>query len=64
MAWLYLIAAGLFEMSGVLMINKLNKDRNATSFLLLLAGFGGYLFLFLVMKLPIKDPIHQFRWTV
>ncbi|GIO16609.1 hypothetical protein J19TS2_61640 [Cohnella xylanilytica] len=40
MAWVYLIVAGLFEMSGVLMINKLNKDRNATSFLLLLAGFG------------------------
>lgn len=51
MAWVYLIAAGLFEMSGVLMINKLNKDRNATSFLLLLAGFGlSFLFLTLAMK--------------
>jgi paired small multidrug resistance pump len=51
MAWVYLILAGIFEMFGVLMINKLNKDRNAASFLLLLAGFGlSFLFLSLAME--------------
>ena len=28
MAWVSLILAGLFEMFGVAMINKLHKDRN------------------------------------
>lgn len=51
MAWIYLILAGLFEMFGVLMINKLNKDRNVASFLLLFTGFGlSFLFLSLAMK--------------
>lgn len=51
MEWVFLVLAGLFEMFGVLMINKLNKDRNAASFLLLLAGFGlSFLFLSLAMK--------------
>jgi len=51
MDWVYLILAGLFEMFGVLMINKLNKERNVTAFLLLFAGFGlSFLFLSLAMK--------------
>lgn len=51
MDWVYLVLAGIFEMLGVLMINKLNKDRNFTSFLLLFAGFGlSFLFLSLAMK--------------
>lgn len=51
MDWVYLILAGIFEMLGVLSINKLNKDRNVTSFLLLFAGFGlSFLFLSLAMK--------------
>ena len=40
MAWISLILAGLFEMSGVVMINKLHKDRNWSSLLLLILGFG------------------------
>ncbi|UUZ81732.1 multidrug efflux SMR transporter [Paenibacillus sp. P26] len=49
--WVFLVLAGLFEMFGVLMINKLNKDRNAASLLLLLTGFGSsFLFLSLAMK--------------
>lgn len=40
MAWLSLIAAGLFETAGVLTINRLNKQRNAQSLLLLLGAFG------------------------
>lgn len=51
MDWVYLILAGIFEMFGVLMINKLNKDRNVASFLLLFAGFGlSFVFLSLAMK--------------
>lgn len=51
MEWVYLILAGIFEMSGVVMINKLNKNRNVTSFLLLLAGFGlSFICLSLAMK--------------
>jgi paired small multidrug resistance pump len=51
MNWAYLIMAGIFEMFGVLMINKMNKERNITAFLLLFAGFGlSFLFLSLAMK--------------
>ncbi|ASA20136.1 DMT family transporter [Paenibacillus donghaensis] len=46
MNWVFLILAGIFEMFGVLMINKMNKDRNMVSFLLLVVGFGlSFLFL-------------------
>lgn len=31
MNWVFLILAGLFEMMGVLMINKLHKDQNFLS---------------------------------
>lgn len=40
MAWLSLIAAGLFETAGVLSINRLNRERNAKSLLLLTGAFG------------------------
>ncbi|WP_019639684.1 DMT family transporter [Paenibacillus fonticola] len=51
MDWFFLVLAGIFEMFGVLMINKLNKDRNAISLLLLIAGFGlSFLFLSLAMR--------------
>ncbi|GAA0137113.1 multidrug efflux SMR transporter [Paenibacillus sp. YSY-4.3] len=51
MDWIFLVLAGLFEMFGVLMINKLNKDRNAISVLLLVTGFGlSFLFLSLAMS--------------
>ncbi|WP_110932844.1 DMT family transporter [Paenibacillus bouchesdurhonensis] len=51
MNWFFLVLAGLFEMFGVLMINKLNKDRNALSLFLLVAGFGlSFLFLSLAMS--------------
>ncbi|WP_042457267.1 DMT family transporter [Neobacillus dielmonensis] len=40
MAWFSLVLAGLFEMSGVALINKLHKDRNWKSFVLLVIGFG------------------------
>ncbi|MGE8203996.1 DMT family transporter [Heyndrickxia sp. NPDC080065] len=51
MAWIYLILAGIFEMLGVMFINKLNKDRNLFSFILLILGFGGsFIFLSLAME--------------
>ncbi|MET3942335.1 paired small multidrug resistance pump [Paenibacillus sp. PvP094] len=51
MNWVFLIMAGLFEMLGVLMINKWNKDRNGISILLLVAGFGlSFWLLSLAMK--------------
>lgn len=51
MAWVSLILAGLFEMIGVAMINKLHKDRNWQSLVLLILGFGAsFLFLSIAMK--------------
>ncbi|QFF97482.1 QacE family quaternary ammonium compound efflux SMR transporter [Psychrobacillus glaciei] len=51
MAWISLIIAGLFEMFGVTMINKLQKERNWQSLSLLFLGFGGsFLFLAYAMK--------------
>ncbi len=51
MAWASLIIAGLFEMFGVAMINRLHQKRNIQSFLLLLTGFGlSFLFLAYAMK--------------
>ncbi|WP_368652577.1 multidrug efflux SMR transporter [Ornithinibacillus sp. 4-3] len=40
MAWVSLVVAGLFEMFGVAMINKLHRDRNWQSLALLIFGFG------------------------
>ena len=40
MAWISLIFAGVFEMIGVAMINKLHRDRNWQSLLYLILGFG------------------------
>ncbi|SHK58924.1 DMT family transporter [Desulforamulus aeronauticus] len=51
MAWVYLLLAGIFEMTGVALINKLHQDKNWQALLLLLAGFGAsFLFLTLAMK--------------
>jgi paired small multidrug resistance pump len=51
MAWIYLVIAGLCEMSGVALINKLHRDRNWQSLSLLIGGFGAsFLFLSLAMK--------------
>ncbi len=51
MAWVALIFAGLFEMTGVAMINKLHKDKNWQSLLLLTLSFGAsFLLLAIAMK--------------
>lgn len=44
MAWISLIIAGLCEMFGVLMINKLHQDRDLKSIILLVLGFGASFF--------------------
>ena len=51
MDWLFLIMAGIFEMMGVAMINKLHKDRNWKAFALLFACFGlSFYFLAFAMR--------------
>ncbi|MFD3257014.1 multidrug efflux SMR transporter [Paenibacillus lentus] len=51
MAWASLVVAGLFEMFGVSMINKLHRDRSWQSVVLLILGFGAsFLFLAYAMK--------------
>jgi paired small multidrug resistance pump len=51
MSWIFLVLAGLFEMSGVVMINRYHQNRNWLSLVLLAAGFGGsFVFLALAMK--------------
>jgi paired small multidrug resistance pump len=51
MDWLFLVIAGIFEMIGVAMINKLHKDRNWKACALLFTGFGlSFLFLALAMR--------------
>jgi paired small multidrug resistance pump len=51
MNWLFLIMAGLFEMSGVFMINRLNQSRSWKSLLLLVIAFGlSFMFLSFAMK--------------
>ncbi len=51
MNWLFLIMAGLFEMLGVLSINKLNRSRDWKSLALLVIAFGlSFLFLSLAME--------------
>ncbi|WP_342513826.1 multidrug efflux SMR transporter [Sporosarcina sp. FSL K6-1522] len=51
MAWISLMIAGLFEVFGVSMINKLHKDRSWQAAVMLVAGFGAsFLFLAYAMK--------------
>ncbi|UOQ94290.1 multidrug efflux SMR transporter [Halobacillus shinanisalinarum] len=40
MSWIVLIAAGLFEMFGVAMINQYHKSRSVTAIIAMLAGFA------------------------
>ncbi|SEM50224.1 paired small multidrug resistance pump [Mesobacillus persicus] len=44
MAWISLVIAGLFEMSGVAMMNQYTKDRKWRSLLLLIVSFGASFF--------------------
>ena len=51
MNWLFLVIAGVFEMLGVLTINKLNQSSNMQSLLLLIGAFGlSFIFLSIAME--------------
>lgn len=51
MSFVYVIIAGLFEMLGVLSMNKVNKDQNWKSFVLLIGAFSlSFLFLSFAMQ--------------
>ena len=51
MDWLSLIFAGLFEMIGVIMISKVNKEHSMKSYVFLLISFSlSFLFLSIAMK--------------
>jgi paired small multidrug resistance pump len=51
MNWILLILAGIFEMIGVVMINRFHEHRNILSLLYLLGGFGAsFIFLALAME--------------
>ena len=51
MAWIFLFTAGLFEMTGVLMINQVHKERNWKSISGLVISFtASFLFLALAME--------------
>jgi paired small multidrug resistance pump len=51
MDWLFLFIAGLFEMTGVLMINQVHKQRNWKSVAGLIGSFSAsFLFLALAME--------------
>lgn len=51
MAWVYLVFAGLFEVVGVMGINRLNQKRNFNSVALLI---GGFLLSFLLLSLAMR----------
>jgi len=51
MAWMYLILAGAFEVVGVTGMNKVVKDKNIQSYMVLFIGFiFSFSFLSLAMK--------------
>ncbi|MFC5401697.1 DMT family transporter [Cohnella soli] len=51
MAWIALVCAGLFEVVGVLGMNRLNERKDAWSWLLLAGGFAAsFLLLSIAMK--------------
>lgn len=51
MNWTFLILAGVFEMFGVLMINKLHQERSIQAFLLMA---GGFVLSFALLSLAMK----------
>jgi len=51
MSWIYMVLAGIFEITGVASISILNRKQNPASFMLMVSTFGlSFLFLSLAMK--------------
>jgi paired small multidrug resistance pump len=49
--WIYLILAGMFEVVGVMGMNKVNQSKNIQSYFILFIGFlTSFFFLGLAMK--------------
>ncbi|MEH7086408.1 multidrug efflux SMR transporter [Neobacillus drentensis] len=63
MAWMYLILAGAFEVVGVTGMNKVVKDKNLQSYMILFIGFiFSFSFLGLAMK-TLPAGISYAVWT-
>ncbi|TFE29066.1 DMT family transporter [Cohnella luojiensis] len=52
MAWIVLVLAGLFEVVGVLGINRLNNNKGVLSMVLMLGGFTAS---FILLSIAMKD---------
>ncbi len=52
MAWIWLILAGVFEVSGVMGINRWSRARTMANFLLMAAGF---LFSFILLSMAMRE---------
>ena len=63
MAWTALALAGIFEMVGVAMINKLHRDRNVLSLVLLISGFGASFFFLAVAMETLPMGTAYAIWT-
>lgn len=63
MAWVALIAAGIFEMLGVVMINELHKRKSALSLLLFIAFFGASFILLSISMETIPMATAYAIWT-
>ncbi|MCF3942117.1 DMT family transporter [Oceanobacillus alkalisoli] len=63
MAWTALVLAGLFEMFGVAMINKLHIDRNFKALALLILGFGASFILLAYAMITLPMGTAYAIWT-
>ncbi|MEC5424990.1 multidrug efflux SMR transporter [Virgibacillus sp. C22-A2] len=52
MAWVFLVLAGAGEVIGVMGINKINMQKNVSSFLYL---FGGFIFSFIFLSIAMES---------
>ena len=63
MDWIILIVAGLFEMFGVTMINRLSIKRTLSTILLIILGFGVSLTLLSIALKTIPMGTGYAMWT-
>ncbi|MCG5105018.1 DMT family transporter [Oceanobacillus alkalisoli] len=63
MAWTALVLAGLFEMFGVAMINKLHIDRNFKALALLILRFGASFILLAYAMITLPMGTAYAIWT-
>ncbi|MFB9860527.1 DMT family transporter [Salinicoccus siamensis] len=63
MAWISLIVAGMFEVCGVLSINKLHNDKSLTALALLLLCFGLSFFFLAIALETLPMGVAYAVWT-